>query len=136
MPLDNSNIETILFYDGDCGFCNSMVALVLKNERDHSIHFCALQSDKATEILSKSGLKTIDPVTMYFFDRGKVSNRSDAALKVALHLRWNYRWLRIFRFIPKGLRDAAYDLVAKRRKKLRKGFCFVPEEGQRLRFIG
>ena len=40
MTRNNSTKETILFYDGECGFCNSMVALVLKNERDQAIRFC------------------------------------------------------------------------------------------------
>jgi predicted DCC family thiol-disulfide oxidoreductase YuxK len=112
-----------------------MVALVLKNERDHSVYFCAHQSDKATEILSDAGFKNIDPETMYFFDGGKVFDRSDAALQLARHLRWYYRWLRIFRFVPKKWRDFLYDFVAKRRMKLRKGFCVVPDAGQRFRFL-
>jgi predicted DCC family thiol-disulfide oxidoreductase YuxK len=112
-----------------------MVAFVLKNERDHFIFFCPLQSDKATAILTNAGLKTIDPETMYFLGNGNVLERSDAALQVALHLRWNYRWLRIFRVIPKSWRNSMYDFIAKRRKKLRKGFCVLPEESHRSRFL-
>ena len=126
MNLNDSQKDTILFYDGDCGFCNSMVALVLKNERDHQIYFCALQSDKAKEMLSNAGLKTIDPETVYFMDNAKLLDRSDAALKVVTHLKWYYRWFYIFRFVPKRWRDVGYDFIAKRRKKLRKGFCRVP----------
>lgn len=128
-------MDTILFYDGECGFCNSMVALILKNERDHSIFFCPLQSDKATAILTNAGIKTVDPETMCFFENGIVLERSDAALKVALHLHWYFSWLRIFRFIPKRWRDFVYNFFAKRRKELRKGFCVLPEEGQRRRFV-
>ena len=112
-----------------------MVAFVLKNERDQSILFCPLQSEKATAILTNAGIKTIDPETMYFFENGIVLERSDAALQVALHLRWYYRWLRIFRVIPKSWRNSMYDLIAKRRKKLRKGFCVLPEEKHRSRFL-
>lgn len=127
--------ESILFYDGDCGFCNSMVTLVLKNERDQTINFCALQSDKASELLLNAGKQTIDPETMYFKENGNVYERSDAALKVARHLRWYYRWLIIFRFVPLTWRNATYDFIAKRRKKIKKGFCLVPNEKQRDRFL-
>ena len=135
MPLEKSSIETILFYDGDCGFCNSMVAFVLKNERDQSIRFCPLQSEKATAILTNAGIQTIDLETMYFLENGRVFERSDAALHVARHLRWYYRWLGIFRFVPKRWRDFLYDFIAKRRKKLRIGYCVLPEESQRGRFL-
>ncbi len=135
MHIEKSSIETILFFDGDCGFCNSMVAFVLKNERDRIICFCALQSDKAFEILSNAGIQTIDPETMYFLENGKVFERSDAALHVARHLRWYYRWLGIFRFVPKRWRNTIYDFIAKRRKKLRRGFCVLPEQSQRGRFL-
>ena len=135
MTRNNSTKETILFYDGECGFCNSMVALVLKNERDQAIRFCALQSDKAEEILTKVGVLSIDPQTMYFLEDGTIYARSDAALQVSQHLRWYYRWLRVFRFVPQSWRDFLYDFIAKRRKTLRKGYCVLPEERQRIRFI-
>jgi predicted DCC family thiol-disulfide oxidoreductase YuxK len=135
MHLNDSQKDTILYYDGDCVFCNSMVALVLANERDQAIRFCALQSDKAEEILTKGGLQSIDLQTIYFLEEGKVYARSDAALHVALHLRWYYRWLRVFRFVPKRWRDFLYDFIAKRRKRLRQGYCVLPEERQRIRFI-
>jgi predicted DCC family thiol-disulfide oxidoreductase YuxK len=135
MNLNDSEKETILFYDGECGFCNSMVALVLANERDQAIRFCALQSDKAEEILAKDGLLSIDPQTMYFLEEGKIYARSDAALQIAIHLRWYYRWLCVFCFVPKRWRDFLYDFIAKRRKTLRKGYCVLPEERQRGRFL-
>lgn len=127
--------ETILFYDGDCGFCNSMVAFVLKNERDHSIFFCPLQSDKAIAILTNAGIKTVDPETMYFLENGKVYERSNAALEVVKHLHWYYRWLCIFRVVPKSWRNTLYDFIAKRRKKLRKDFCALPLANEGKRFL-
>ena len=135
MNIEDSQQETILFYDGDCGFCNSMVAFVLKNERDLSIFFCPLQSDKAIAILTTTGLKTINPETMYFLENGKVYERSNAALEVVKHLHWYYRWLRIFRLVPKFWRNIVYDFVAKRRKKLRKGFCALPFANESKRFL-
>ena len=112
-----------------------MVAFVLKQERDHSILFCPLQSENATAILANAGIQTIDPETMYFLENGIVLERSDAALKIAWHLRWYYRWLRIFRVIPKSWRNTMYDFIAKRRRKLRKGFCVLPSANEGERFL-
>jgi predicted DCC family thiol-disulfide oxidoreductase YuxK len=128
-------METILFYDGDCGFCNSMVSFVLKHERDHELLFCALQSDKAESILHSGGLKEIDTNTMYLKDKGRIFSRSDAALQIVKHLKWYFRILIVLKIVPRKLRDYGYDQIAKRRKRLRKGYCIMPEPEQRGRFL-
>jgi predicted DCC family thiol-disulfide oxidoreductase YuxK len=48
---------------------------------------------------------------------GKVFFKSDAALTVLSHLP-GWRWVRVLRFVPKPLRDAAYNLVARNRYRI------------------
>jgi predicted DCC family thiol-disulfide oxidoreductase YuxK len=128
-------MESILFYDGDCGFCNSMVSFILKHERDHELLFCALQSDKAELMLHSGGLKEIDPNTMYLKDNGRIFSRSAAALRLLKHLKWYCRILIVLKIVPRKLRDYLYNQIAKRRKRLKKGYCKMPEVVHRFRFI-
>jgi predicted DCC family thiol-disulfide oxidoreductase YuxK len=128
-------METILFYDGDCGFCNSIVSFILKHERDHELLFCALQSDQAEVILHSGRVKEIDPNTMYLKDNGRIFSRSDAALRLLKHLNWYCRILIVLKMVPRKLRDFVYDQIAKRRKRLKKGYCKIPEAAHRVRFL-
>ena len=43
--MSRNTTSKILFYDGDCGFCNKSVQFVLKYENRSEIYFSALQSD-------------------------------------------------------------------------------------------
>jgi predicted DCC family thiol-disulfide oxidoreductase YuxK len=36
--------KRIVFYDGECGFCNRTVAFVLKKQKGNAIYFTALQT--------------------------------------------------------------------------------------------
>lgn len=43
----NNIPDKILFYDGDCVFCNASVQFALKHRKKNSIYFSALQSELA-----------------------------------------------------------------------------------------
>lgn len=126
--------DTILFYDGDCGFCNRSVQFVLKAEKAPVIFFCALQSSQAKDFLSKRSIE-INYQTLYFF-HGKVRERSSAVLAMLPFFKWYYQWMNILWIVPKPLRDGFYNVIAKRRHRFMKGFCLVLTTNQRQRFIG
>jgi len=52
-------------------------------------------------------------------------------------LPWYWKWTQAFWIIPKFLRDAVYDFVAKNRYKWfgRIESCMIPTEEQRGRFL-
>ncbi|WP_298110944.1 thiol-disulfide oxidoreductase DCC family protein, partial [Bradyrhizobium sp.] len=62
--------------------------------------------------------------------------KSDAALTVLSSLP-RYRWTRALLTLPKPLRDAVYNLVAKNRYRIfgKYDACFVPDEGMRERVM-
>jgi predicted DCC family thiol-disulfide oxidoreductase YuxK len=63
--------------------------------------------------------------------------RSDAALFVAAELGWPWRAARWMRVVPKGIRNRAYDAVARSRYRLfgRVDECLIPTPELRSRFI-
>jgi predicted DCC family thiol-disulfide oxidoreductase YuxK len=63
----------ILFYDGDCGLCNSSVQFVLKHRKHNAIYFATLQSDLAKQTLNKKGIE-IKLDTLYFLKNEKFTN--------------------------------------------------------------
>ena len=125
----------IVFYDGDCGFCNRSVNFVMKHDQTKSIHFTPLQSDITKQIFSERNWPEPDLSTFYFLENGELYAKSSAAFRVMNYFPWHKRWLRIFRFLPRGFTDWVYDQVAKRRSRLSKGYCVIPDAEQRKRFI-
>ena len=63
--------------------------------------------------------------------------RSDAALRIAMALGWPWRALGALRVVPRRLRDAAYDFVARRRFRWfgRRESCRMPTPELRARFL-
>lgn len=128
--------STLLFYDGDCGFCNRSVQFILDHERHHDIYFCALQSSKAKEYLKPFFEDILGQNTMMVLEDGILYQKSDAALKVTHHLRNPWRMLSLFEWVPKKFRDAVYDWIAANRKRiLKNSYCMIPKEEMKKRFL-
>ena len=128
--------KQIVFYDGDCGFCNRTVGFVLKHEKSSEIYFTALQSEFSKQFFEAKNIHLIDFETFYFFSDGELYERSTAGLELSRYLRFPYSLVICLKWIPKKWRDAVYNRIAKNRKKLAGNYCFLPDTEQRKRFIG
>lgn len=120
----NTPKDNLVFYDGDCGFCNSSVQFILAKKK-WAFYFSPLQSISAEKILQKHKVK-IQLDTIYFLRKGKLYNRSSAALQIARGLKGGYPLLFIFYGVPKFLRDPVYNLIARNRHRIRAGYCMIP----------
>ncbi|HEY9232366.1 MAG TPA: DCC1-like thiol-disulfide oxidoreductase family protein, partial [Blastocatellia bacterium] len=70
-------------------------------------------------------------------DDERVFIRSDAALRVVAYLGGWWKWLLVFRILPRPVRDLFYDLFARYRYRLfgKYDSCLVPSPDVRSRFI-
>lgn len=127
--------DKIVFYDGDCGFCNRSVNYVLKYDKSKSIHYASLQSEITKQIFLKHNWPEADLSTFYFMQDGKLYQKSKAAFKVIRYFPWYMQWIQIFRIVPIGIRDRVYDLIAKRRRRISKGYCVMPAPEERELFL-
>lgn len=129
----DKNIDNIVFYDGDCGFCNASVQFILK-KRKVDFYFCPLQSDFAEKCLKEHQIE-INLETIYYKKKNRLYNRSSAALKICAGLKGGYPLLQFFWIIPKFLRDLVYNAIAKRRHRIKKGYCAIPKEEEKKFFL-
>ncbi|MBA2527222.1 MAG: DUF393 domain-containing protein, partial [Pyrinomonadaceae bacterium] len=69
--------------------------------------------------------------------RQRLLARSDAILHVLSRLGGGWGLLRIGRMLPKSLRDALYNLVARNRYRVfgKYDVCLMPEEKYRRKFL-
>ena len=104
---------------------------------DNLIRFTAVQSASGRELLREFGFDPQNVVTFVFIKGGTVYVRSDAVLEIAHHLLLPWRMLRVFRVVPRRLRDSIYDLVARNRYRWfgKRLSCLVPTPQLRSRFI-
>jgi predicted DCC family thiol-disulfide oxidoreductase YuxK len=131
----------VLLYDGACGLCGATVRFVLRHERRRTLRFAALGGRYARGVVARhpgldgtDSVVWVDPATGIRPER--VLLRSAAALRVAGYLGGAWRLLRVVWLVPRPLRDAAYDLVARHRHRLSAaGACVVPGPEERSRFL-
>lgn len=131
----SQSVDKIVFYDGECGFCNRSVAFVLKNDRTESIHFASIQSNFTKQLFDQNGFESPDLSTFYFFEEGVLYQKSTAAMRLAKYLKFPKNIVGLLRVVPRILRDSVYKAVAKRRRSFSKGFCVLPTEKQKKLFL-
>ena len=125
-----------IYFDGYCGLCDRFVQFVLRRDRAARYRFAPLQGSTARERVPT----TLDPETsptVILEDGGRFRVRSDAALAILTGLGGAWRLAGLLRIVPRPLRDAVYDLVARHRSRWfgRRAECRVPEPAQRDRFL-
>ena len=134
--------QPVLLYDGTCGFCAESVQLVLRHDRRRTLRFAALQGEFGASVRRHHPeLHTVDSI-VWLEDLNDAAGspvfvRSDAALRVAGYLGGWWTLVLAGRLVPRALRDAAYDLIARHRHRLVGGgpSCLVPAPEVRERFL-
>lgn len=135
-----SSGEPLLLYDGSCGLCAASVQFVLRHERPHTLRFAALESDIGREIRRRHP-ELWDVDSMMWVEDGtegeRVWVRSAAALRVARYIGGPWQAAMIAYLVPRPLRDAVYDLIARHRHRLARGpeSCYLPPPAVRARFL-
>jgi predicted DCC family thiol-disulfide oxidoreductase YuxK len=94
-----------------------------------------LQRHGHTETSSAQVLKKMNSVVL--IENGQLFQKSIAALKVLRHFPWYWQWLQAFRIVPRFIRDAVYDVIAKNRYRWfgKKDNCMIPTPELKSRFL-
>lgn len=129
--------DNIVVFDGVCKLCAYSVRFILEHERDHVLRFTPLQSAAGAKLLRQFGLDPAQTTTVVLFVDGNPYLRSDAAIRLARHLRGAWRLLALLKILPRPIRDWGYDVVARYRYRWfgRLDSCLPPIPGLSARFI-
>ncbi|SDN33568.1 thiol-disulfide oxidoreductase DCC family protein [Alkalicoccus daliensis] len=130
-------MRQILLFDGVCNLCNSAVNFIMKNDNKNQFNFASLQSNKGEELLREFKVPlAVESVVLIRAD-GRAFVKSDAVLEICSLLGGPLKILKIFKFFPRPLRDAMYDLIAKFRYRFfgKKETCRLPTKEERARFL-
>lgn len=132
LPSGNAAI----LFDGVCNLCNEFVRFVI--DRDGSGHFlfASLQGPVGRAIL-----RTGDPPaalgSIILVESGAVFDRSSAILRILRRLDGLWPLVSVGLWIPRPIRDVAYDVVARNRYDWfgRRDACRIAAPQERARFL-
>lgn len=132
------NNKKIILFDGVCNLCNRWVQFTIKRDKKDVFRFAALQSEAGKRMTAARGIDTamldsiilVEPGTAYY-------TKSDAVLEITGKFGGVWGLFSIFSWIPRPLRDALYDLVARNRYTWygKKESCMVPSPELRAKFL-
>jgi predicted DCC family thiol-disulfide oxidoreductase YuxK len=128
--------DDVILYDGVCVFCSRWVRFVADRDTQKRFRFTTIQSPYGARLAWALGIEPDDPDTNAVIHAGIAYKKSDGALTVLSNLPgWGFA--RIFFAVPKPLRDAVYNLIAKNRYRIFGKFdaCIVPDADLRARVI-
>ncbi|KLU53321.1 MULTISPECIES: thiol-disulfide oxidoreductase DCC family protein [unclassified Paenibacillus] len=127
----------IVLVDGVCHFCQGLTKWIIKRDPEGKYHFASLQSDVAKELLAKGNLSTDSMDTFVLIENGKYYTRSTAALRLAKGLKFPYPLLYVFIIVPKFIRNAVYNMVARNRYRWfgKDEACMLPTPEIKDRFL-
>lgn len=129
-------MKGIVYFDGVCNLCSGFVQFLIKNDPDFYFKFASLQSEIGQKMAKKYQLKAIDFDTVVYQENDAIYTKSEAVFRIANHLnRW--KWLLVFRFLPKKFLDFLYDQVAQNRYRFfgKKTSCWLPSPELAKRFF-
>lgn len=131
-------MDRVIFFDGFCNLCSGAVQFVIKRDGKNLFRFASLQSDYAAGALKEFDIEPAQGDSFVLLENGKVYQRSTAALRVAKKLNGLWPLLYGFIIVPRFVRDAVYNFIAKNRYKWfgKQESCWLPTPELKAKFLG
>lgn len=130
-------MNPLILFDGVCNFCNASVNFIIRRDPGKVFRFAPLQSTAGQGLLKKFSLASTDLDTMVLIESDRAFTRSTAGLKIARRLSGLWPLLYAFLIVPRFLRDAVYNVVARNRYRWwgKRDACMVPTPEVKERFL-
>ena len=115
-----STTRATLFYDGSCGLCHRFIRFLLSEDREGRLfRFAPLESDAFRAAVPEAAQQNLPDSLVLMSPDGAIATRSRAVIAIGRSLGGAWKVIALgFGVVPRPLRDAAYDLVARVRHRL------------------
>ena len=127
----------LLLFDGLCHLCSNSVQWVLAHDHSGMIKFASIQSELGRSLYGQHGFDPDQPQSMMLITPAGVFTKSDATIQLSMLMGGWHRGMKIFRLIPRPLRDFFYDVIAHHRYRWfgKHEACWLPKPEWRNRFL-
>ncbi len=125
----------ILFFDGVCNLCNTLIDFVIHHDKRGLIRVASLQGQTAQEKLPPHYTNVLDTVVLY--EEGKIYTKTNAVIRALMKINTLFTILAPLLMIPSFIRDPFYNLVARYRYKWfgKRETCRLPTTEERKYFL-
>lgn len=132
-----SRPHPVVLFDGVCNLCNWTARHIIRHDPSGRFRLASLQSRPGRDLVAQYGVDPDTINTVVLVENGNVYTKSDAALMIARRLRGPSQFLWPMRFLPRPIRDAAYDWVSRNRYQIfgKREECMIPGSGIQERFL-
>jgi predicted DCC family thiol-disulfide oxidoreductase YuxK len=126
----------IVFFDGVCGLCNSVVDWTLRHDPEGRLKFATLQGETAARLLSVNLRDDLSTIVVIKSETTLLRSSAVAAILQTLGGGWGL-CAKLILVFPEPLRDFFYNLIAANRYRLFSKYetCRVPTAAERARFL-
>lgn len=123
----------IIFFDGDCSFCNSIVFFIIKQDKNSLFKYAPLRGRAAVQLLP-TDIDQGSTLALYL-PSGRVLTRSRAVFSICYLLGGAWRLLSLFKYLPRFITDGIYSLVARSRHYLAPKKCYSISDDKKELFL-
>lgn len=130
--------KKIILFDGICNLCNGAIQFIIKRDTQEQFLFTPLQSKTGQKLLKERGIDTENIDSIILIEPNVVIYiKSDAALQIVKNLNTPWRFILLFKVLPKDFRDFVYDFIAKNRYRWfgKQAQCMVPTSELKSKFL-
>lgn len=137
MAAAPSTDRPVIVFDAQCVLCSANAQLILRRDRRQLFRLASMQGEAGAALMRAHGVDPADPETLIVVDGNRVLRNSDAILFIYRRLGWPWRLAGVLGIIPRGLRDAVYQWVARNRYRWfgNREQCWVPDAADRHRLL-
>jgi len=104
----------VLFYDGICVLCNSIVLWIIRRDKEQRFLYATLQQDIG-QIVNEHVAYDESEDSVILLHKGQYYTRANAAIEVARILGFPYSLLCFGKVLPQSILDLIYKYIAAHR---------------------
>jgi len=129
--------ERVVLIDGVCVLCSRSARFVIDRDPAATFRFAAVQESYGRALAERLGIDLAFPETNAVILGDSAYFKSDAVIEVLSRLP-GWSWVRLGRIVPRTLRDALYDLIARNRYRWfgQTTECLMPTPDIARHFLG
>lgn len=142
VPAKRISAAPLILFDGECALCDRSVQTLLDEDKAGIFRYAPLQGPTAGAVLARHGLtgvalQSLVLVEGHGADAERIHRKSEGVLRALAMLGGFWRVVSWLRLVPRPIRDAGYDFVARHRYRWfgRVETCRRPEPLWQDRFL-
>jgi predicted DCC family thiol-disulfide oxidoreductase YuxK len=132
-----SEQHPVILFDGICNLCNGFVRFVIRYDKQEKFRFLPLQEFSSDDVPPELKIKAQELNTVLLLNKGKLTEKSTAALNIIRQLAFPFNLGYVFILFPLFIRNAVYDFIARNRYHWfgKQDTCMIPTPELMDRFI-